>query len=122
MSVSPEYEHWLEAVLAALVGIGGWLWRLGRKEQAQEDRIARLEQWRAAVTEEIKTDIGRMEDRLDRIENEQTKQAATLARIESNQEHQREYMHELKQDLRAMMGTAREGGNRAYDPPKRREP
>lgn len=116
-----DYGHWLEVVVAALVGIGGWLWRLGRKEQQQEDRIAWLEQWRAAVTEEIKTDIGRMEDRLDRIESEQTKQAATLARIEGNQEHQREHMRELREDLRILMGERRDGGDRRYDPPRRQE-
>lgn len=120
MSFQPDYEHWFEVVLVALVGIGGWLWRLGRKEQQQEDRIARLEQWREAVTKEIKSDIGRVEDRLDSIEREQTKQAATLSRIEANQEHQREHMRELREDLRLIMGERREGGSRSYDP-KRRE-
>lgn len=127
-----DYGHWLEAVLATLVGIGGWLLRLGRKEQQQEDRITRLEQWRSSVTEEIATDIERVEDetegnfvkvetRLDSIEKKQHEQDVVLARIESNQESQRETLHEIKQDLRIIKGEAREGGGRIYDPPRRSE-
>ena len=132
MSFQPDYEHWLEVVLVALVGIGGWLWRLGRKEQAQEDRITRLEQWRTSfegdmrddidrVESETETHFARIEDRLDNIEKKQHEQDVVLARIESNQENQRETLHEIKKDLRTIMGEARDGGSRIYDQP-RREP
>lgn len=40
-----DYTHWIEALGAALVALGGWVWRVGRKYQQQEDRIARMEQW-----------------------------------------------------------------------------
>lgn len=128
MSFQPDYEHWFEFTLVALVGIGGWLLRLGRKEQAQEDRIARLEQWRTAfaddmrgkidrVEEEAESNFERIESRLDSIEEKQHEQDVVLARIESNQESQRETLHEIRQDLRTIKGEARPGGGRIYDPP-----
>ena len=130
MSFQPDYEHWFEFTLVALVGIGGWLWRLGRKEQRQEDRIMRLEQWRDSFSDDMREDIGRvegeaeahfstLEKRLHGIEKKQHEQDVILARIESNQESQRETLREIREDLRTIKGEAREGGGRIYDPPRR---
>jgi uncharacterized protein HemX len=128
-----DYVHLLEIIIVALIGIGGWLWRLGRKEQAQEDRIAaqegrigQLESWKESVTNEVRGDIGRveeeaesnferMETRLNRIEKKQHEQDVMLARIESNQKSQHDTLQEIKQDLRIIKGEARDGGNRSYD-------
>ena len=42
--MEPEsYTHWIEVIIAALVGIGGWLLRLGRREQQHEDRLQHVE-------------------------------------------------------------------------------
>ena len=126
--MSIDYVHLLEIIIVALLGLGGWLWRLGRKEQSQEDRISLLEQWRDSFTDDVRKDIGRvegeseahfsrLEDRLDSIEKKQHEQDVVLARIESNQESQKETLHEIRKDLRAIKGEARPGGNRWNDPP-----
>lgn len=130
--MTPDYEHWFEALLGGLVALGGWLWRLGRKEQQQEDRIARLEQWRVSFVGEVRADIGRVEaetgshfvgteTRLNRIEQKQHGQDIVLSRIEANQESQKTTLHEIKEDLRSLKGEVRPGGNRFNDPPLRRE-
>lgn len=118
-----DYVHLLEIIVVALIGIGGWLWRLGRKEQQQEDRISRLEQWRESVGDEVRGEIGRVEreaedmsERLNRIEERQQEQDVVLARIEANQASQKEVLNDLKKDIRQLAGAARSGGNWHCDP------
>ena len=77
MSMTPEYEHWLEAGLAGLVALGAWVWRVGRKYQQHEDRLTRLE----AEAAEARRQMERLFSRLDEIGREQARHGGQIDHI-----------------------------------------
>lgn len=115
--MQPDYEHWFEVLMGCLVALGAWLWRVGRLYQRHEDRVKRLEEWRGAHTAEHGTETGRLERKLDALNETQTDQSVALVRIESAQTHQQSIITDIRKDVRAMMGARMPGGNRPYDPP-----
>lgn len=72
-----DYGHWLEVIVGALVGLGGWLWRIGRKYQQHEDRISHLEQ----ETGDDRNKRRRMYERLEEIGREQAVQGVKIDHI-----------------------------------------
>ena len=112
-----DYEHWLEALLAGLVALGAWLWRVGRQYQRQEDRVRRLEEWRGAHMIEHGDESSRLARKLDEFNESQNRQNITLGRIESNQAHYQAAIADIRKDVRELRGTAMPGGRRHTDPP-----
>lgn len=111
-----DYEHWAEVLLAGLIGLGAWLWRVGRLYQHQDDRLRRVEEWKDAHVTEHGEEESRLESKMDDLYEMQNTQNIALARIESNQDHQRAAIAELKKDLRSL-GAPMPGGRRYGDPP-----
>ena len=130
-----NFQHWIEVLVAAMVGLGGWLYGIGRRYQSlreankylgQEDSrmagdIARLEarlnsevvalrQEIAAVNAARSESATKIYQRLDEISREQAAQAAQIAHIA-------ETCNRTNQSLMDMLAGRRAGGNRYNDPP-----
>ncbi len=101
-----DYVHWLEVLGAAVVGLGAWLWRLARLDQAREDRIKGLEQWRNnrdAETVQVR-------QALTDLQTGQAVQTAELRNICRS-------LDELRDDQRNFIAGRVVGGGRWNDPP-----
>lgn len=102
-----NFSHWLEALGAAVVGLGAWLWRLARLDQHREDRLTRMEQWRQDHMAEYRA------------------VASTLSLLQQGQAVQTEAMKnmcrsldELRKDHRNFIAGSMAGGGRWNDPPR----
>lgn len=134
--MQPDYIHWLEALFAALIGLGGWLWSVGRKYQSQKDAIEGLSERHARLA----ADLARHEGRLDRaiddlsgkiaeVEKARGESAAKiyarLNEISRDQAaqgaqitHIMETCNRTQHALMAILSGRRVGGGRPYDPPE----
>lgn len=105
-----DYGHWLEVIAGALVGLGGWLWRLGRREQEHEDRIKRLEDIAAHEQEKRSERDARMFARLEEMGRVQAEHGVRIAHIA-------ETCAETRQAVLDGIAARVPGGRRSYDPP-----
>lgn len=115
--MTPDYEHWFEVLLGALVALGAWLFRLGRRYQEQQsalksmaETIRRLE---ADLAEEVRRRGDHNEEIFARLRDIETAQAEHKAQIRAVAECCRRIDHNVNQYLLNI----RPGGNRASDPP-----
>lgn len=93
---APDYEHWLEVLVTAIVALGCWLWRIGRKYQHQEDRIKTLED-NVRREGDKRTDRDKeFYTRFEKIDREQVEQNSKLDNINNN-------VVEIKQDIRELI-------------------
>lgn len=101
-----DYTHWIEALGAAVIGLGAWLWRLARLDQRREDRLARMEQWREAHMREYRE----LAATLALLQQGQAVQTAELRNICRS-------LDELRNDQREIISSRMAGGRRWDDPP-----
>lgn len=133
--MTPEMQHWIEVLAAALIGLGGWLWGIGRRYQGLRDEmkslgredaklaqdIARLDGKLDSETAVLRQEIASVEKarsessakiytRLDEISRDQAAQGAQIAHIA-------ETCNRTNQALMDMLAGRRAGGSRFSDPP-----
>ena len=115
--MTPDYEHWFELLVGALVALGAWLFRLGRKYQEQQsalksmaETIRRLE---ADLAEEVRRRGEHNDEIFARLRAIETAQAGHKVQIEAVAECCKRIDRNVNQYLLHL----RPGGNRASDPP-----
>ena len=131
-----DMQHWIEVLGACLIGLGGWLWGVGRRYQSLRNDLKNLEREDAKLAH----DVGRLEGKLD-SESAMLRQeiaAVEKARSESSAKiyarldeisrdqaaqgaqitHIMDTCNRTNQALMHMLAGRRAGGARLYDPPE----
>lgn len=133
--MTPEMQHWIEILAAALIGLGGWLWGIGRRYQGLRDEMKSLDREDAKLAQDIARLDGKLDSetavlrqeiaaverarsessakiyaRLDEISRDQAAQGAQIAHIA-------ETCNRTNQALMDMLAGRRAGGSRFNDPP-----
>ena len=114
-----DYEHWFEILLAGLVALGGWLFRLGKKYSDHENKLKEIRGETERLSEDVEKEIAKrsirdadMFTRLENLKVEQAKQGEQIVGI-------RDDCAEIKQDFKQFLFNVVPGGNRHTDPPAR---
>ena len=133
--MTPETQHWIEVLGAALVGLGGWLYGIGRRYEGMRKEMQSLEREDVRLSH----DMGRLEGRLDSetamlrqeiaaVENSRSESASKLhtrldeiGRAQAAQGAQitsiQTTCNRVQDTLDGLMAGRRAGGNRFSDPP-----
>lgn len=131
-----DLKQWIEVLGAALIGLGGWLWGIGRRYQAMKNDLKNLEREDAKLAH----DLGRLEGKLDSeaailrqeiavVEKARSESAAkiyerldAIGRDQAAQgaqiNHIMDTCNRTNQALMNMLAGRRAGGNRFYDQPE----
>lgn len=131
-----DMQHWIEVLGAAMVGLGGWLWGVGRRYQSMRNDLKNLEREDAKLAH----DVGRLEGKLDSesamlrqeiaaVEKARSESAAKIyARLDkigqdqaaqgAQINHIMDTCNRTNQALMHMLAGRRAGGSRIYDPPE----
>lgn len=115
--MTPDYEHWFEVVLGALIALGAWLFRLGRKYQEQQGALKSLAETCARLEADLAEEVrkrGEHNDeifaRLRAIERSQAEHGARIEAVASCCER-------IDRNVNQYLLCIRPGGMRASDPP-----
>lgn len=106
-----DYLHVVEGLAAALVGVGGWLWRVAVKCHGYEVQLSALNAVVADLQAKHSADNTRIFARLDEISRDQAAAGAQIAHISETCTQIQNYF------LGISAATLMPGGNRNYDPP-----
>lgn len=114
-----DYEHWFEVLMAGLVALGAWLFRLGMKYKEHETALKSIGSGMEKLEDDINNEVAKRSardtDLFARLENmkvEQAKQGEKIVGIGKD-------CAEIKQDFKLFLADVLPGGNRRGDPPAR---
>lgn len=104
--INEEIVRWKEGLGLLVAALLGLIWRLGRKWESSEQRLAALETWRECHLEEV-----------DDIRTHLTRQDIDLAQIKTAQLSHGQVLTDVQKTLRLLISYRQPGGRRAYDEP-----
>ena len=115
--MQPDWQHWIEVLGAALVGLGAWLFRLGQKYQKHEGALKSISAEMQKLESDIEKEVAKrgardaeMFMRLENLKVEQAKQGVEIVGISED-------CAEIKQDFKIFLADVLPGGRRRGDPP-----
>lgn len=126
--MSADIQHMMEALIAALIGLGGWIWMASQKWEKINSALSNMAADITRIDEKVNREIGRLEarisavdaarsesaskiyERLDEISRDQAAQGAQIRHIMDT-------CNRTNQALMDMLAGRRAGGRRDSDPP-----
>lgn len=121
-------QHWIEVLGACLIGLGGWLYALGRKYQSLKNDIENLQRDQTRLEARMDADMADLRRQIAAVDEERGKSAAKIytrldeiGRNQAAQDAQITHIvatcNRTNQMLMDLLAGRRAGGSRNYDLP-----